>query len=410
MNPHVIVGAGPAGAAAARTLAERGHDVLLLGDEPEAPYDRTVLTKSALVGDRIDLPSLWPEAPWRRAIDHRHTRVRALDPAARTVTTEGGQTIPYAACLLATGAAPRALLDFPDAHVVRTVRDLRALRASLGQTPRRVLVVGGGVIGLEVAASLRGLGHEVDVVEAGPRILGRGVPGAVADWIHDLHEAHGVHVRVASPGTSRPEGRPQGRPEGRLGGERPAYDVVVVGIGVTPRTALAEAAGLACDDGIVTDASGRTSVEGVFAAGDCARWDGVRLESYIAAGEQGAVAGMVMAGAQASWPVLASNWSDQYDATMQSVGTAPTGAIEEVCRGTDFVLVLSFAPGDPELLVAACGASRGLAIARPVRAAEQLLRAGGRLDRAALTTVLRGGDLRAIATHLRSAAQPQHLS
>lgn len=387
--PHVIIGGGAAGAYAARALAERGIRVVLLTDEAVPPYDRTVLTKAALTGEQVTLPPLWPDAPWRELIEVRTSvTVRAVDPAAREVRLSDGEVLTYAALLLATGAQARALPAFGDAHTIRTVADLEALRRALPDQGR-VLVLGGGVIGLETAASLRGLGHVVEVVEAAPRVLARGIPEPVAAWLADRHALEGVSVRTGTLLTDVPEG----------------FDAVVVGVGVLPRTALAEAAGIHCDNGIVTDLYGRTDLPDVYAAGDCANWDGVRHEAWNVAGEQGAVVGATMAGEPAPWVGPATTWSDQYDATLHAVGRQGPQDETVVVSTPELALVLAFDPRDPSRLTYACGVSPGALAARPIRAAQRVIAAEAPVPREELAGALSSADARTIATVLLGAAK-----
>ncbi|MBP6996060.1 MAG: FAD-dependent oxidoreductase [Phycicoccus sp.] len=387
--PHVIIGGGAAGAYAARALAERGIRVVLLTDEAVPPYDRTVLTKAALLGGETELPPLWPDAPWRDLIEVR-TAVTAtrIDPAAHTVTLASSADLPYAALLLATGAEPRRLPAFGDAFVIRTVADLEALRAALPESGR-ALVLGGGVIGLETAAALRELGHEVEVVEAADRVLARGIPEPIATWLAARHEERGVRLRTDTVLESPPDG----------------FDLVVVGVGVTPRVELARAAGVHCDNGIVTDLYGRTDLPDVYAAGDCANWDGVRHEAWNVAGEQGAVVGATMAGEPAPWVGPATTWSDQYDATLHAVGRQGPQDETVVVSTPELALVLAFDPRDPSRLTYACGVSPGALAARPIRAAQRVIAAEAPVPREELAGALSSADARTIATVLLGAAK-----
>ncbi len=390
--PYVIVGGGPAAASATRVLARSGADVVVLTAEPTAPYDRTALSKPHVLADGAEAPPLWhADEEWLdRVLLRRSTVVTAIDVPNRSVATGDGETLAFEALLLCTGAAPRrlALPGEPGAgvHYLRDARDAAALCRDL-DAAERVTVIGGGVIGMEVAAAAALHGRQVEVVEAAPRVLGRGVPTPVADWLVTLHESKGVGIRA---GTAPSEiVRSAGRVTGvRLqDGSTVAADVVVIGIGVRPRDELAAAAGLEVDDGIVVDPAGRTSVPGVFAAGDVVRQRGtdgsrgVRLESYQPAGRQGEAAALTMLGAPSEPPEVPWSWSDQYDAMLQSAGLAPSGASELQCGTSDAVLVLSF---HQERLVAVCGVASGTTIAKPVRTAQLVIAAGGRVDRAAL--------------------------
>ncbi len=330
----------------------REAEVVLLTDEDRPPYDRTVLSTELLLHADAVVPEVWPPgAKWRERIDVRtRTPVVAIDPVGRTVTTAAGENVSFAAVLLAPGAEPRRLTvpgaDGQGVHHLRDTADALSISHALGGV-RRLVVVGGGVIGLEVAAAAATRGVDVEVVEAGPRVLGRGVPAPIAGWIVALHEAHGVRVR---PGAA-PDAV-QRSPHGAVTGVRlhdgtvlPA-EAVVVGIGIEPREHLARTAGIACDDGILVDASGRTSHPAVFAAGDAVRMrrageaHGIRLESFSAAGRQGEVAAHTMLGGDDTFTDVPWWWSDQYDATLQSIGVAPPDAREVVVGTSEAPLVL----------------------------------------------------------------------
>ena len=411
-HPYAVVGGGPAAGAAARALAAAGADVVLLTAEDRPPYDRTVLSTEVLLHPGASVPEVWPAAAdWRARIQVRTgTEVVGLDPEARTLTTAHGDSLTYAAALLAPGAEPRRLSvsgsEGPSIHYLRDVADALAISHTFGRA-RRLVVVGGGVIGLEVAAAAAMRGVDVEVVEARARVLGRGVPAPIAAWIVALHERHGVRIRTgAAPDAV------QRSPDGAVSGVRlidgtvlPA-DAVVVGIGIEPREHLAHAAGLACDDGILVDASGRTSHPAVFAAGDAVRMRrtgeslGIRLESFSAAGRQGEVAAHTMLGRHDSFTDVPWWWSDQYDATLHSTGVATPDAREVLVGTPEAPLVLSLVG---ERLVAAGGVGHGPGIARPVRAAGRVIAAGGRVDLRELRTS--GGDPASLAAAFRAAAR-----
>ena len=413
MQPRfVVVGGGPAAGAAARRFAEAGEPVAVLTTEDLAPYDRTVLSKDVLLDPAAPVPEVWPpDAAWRdRVFVRTGTTVASLDPARGVLTTDDGTTWAFDAAVLAPGAEPRRLVvpgaEGPGVHHLRDVRDALPLSRALSGASRLV-VVGGGVIGLEVAAAARQRGAEVDVVEAGPRLLARVAPPQVAARLADLHTRHGVRLHL---GTTPQEvlRLPDGSVEAvHLSDDSvlPA-DLVVVGIGVDPRTDLATTAGLEVDDGIVVDASMRTSHPAVLAAGDAVRMRtsddhrGVRLESFTAAGRQGEVAAAVALGEDAAFTDVPWSWSDQYDATMQAVGLPHPEADDVLLGDDDTVLVLSLVDGRP---VAACGVSTGPGIARAVRAAGPVIAAAAPVDLDALRGA--GGDPAALARVLREAAR-----
>lgn len=414
----VVVGGGPAAAAAARRIAEAGEAVALLTAEPEPPYDRTVLTKAVLLDPSAKVPSLWPaDAPWRENVFVRtRTPVASLDPDRGVLTTEDGTTWAFERVVLAPGAEPVRLAstgvrgaDGPGVHHVRDAGDATALTAAL-TSGRRLVVVGGGVIGLEVAAAAVQRGLDVEVVEAGRQVLGRGVPEPVAAWLAARHREHGVRVRTGvRPVEVVREDDGAVRAVRLSDGASLPADLVVVGIGVRPRTDLAEAAGITVDDGIVVDASMRTSHPAVLAAGDAVRMRpadadagerGVRLESYTAAGTQGTVAGDGALGREAAFTEVPWTWSDQYDTTLQVTGLPPAGADEVVLEAADGTVVLSVVDGR---LVGVSGAGRGPAVARPVRQAAAAVAAGVHLDLAVVRAT--SGDLTALARLLRDAGR-----
>jgi 3-phenylpropionate/trans-cinnamate dioxygenase ferredoxin reductase component len=327
----VIVGAGQAGAALAAKLRASGHDgeIVMLGDEPAPPYQRPPLSKAYLLGE-MEEERLWLRAPdfWAdHAIDLRLGQpVTGLDPVARTVTV-GGQALTYDALALTTGSTPRRLPAalggaLEGVYTVRTLADVDAMRAEF-QPGRRVIIVGGGYIGLEAAAVASKLGLSVTVLEMAPRILQRVASPETSNYVRALHQAHGVTVMEAT-GLDRLDG--DSRVTGALlqdGRELPA-DFVIVGVGITPNTQLAEAAGLTIDNGIATDALGRTSDPAIWAAGDCASfpWRGgrLRLESVGNAIDQAEAVAANMLGAGQPYEAKPWFWSDQFDLKLQIAG------------------------------------------------------------------------------------------
>lgn len=345
MDRIVIVGAGQAGAALAarlRALAY-GGEIVMLGAEPVAPYQRPPLSKAYLLGD-MDLSRLtlrgddfWAE----NRVDLRLGQaVTAIDPVARTVTV-GGEVLGYTQLALTTGATPRRLPaamggDLGNVLCVRTLADADAMNP-LFQPGARLVVIGGGYIGLEAAAVARKRGMEVTLIEAAPRILGRVAGAPTADLIRDLHRAHGVTLREGV-GVERLLG--SGVVSGvRLAtGEDIPADVVVVGIGVTPDVGLAGAAGLALDNGIAVDAQGRSSDPAIWSAGDCASFPyqggRLRLESVGNAIDMGELVAANMLGAGRDYVPKPWFWSDQYDAKLQIAGLS-TGHDRAYIRHAD---------------------------------------------------------------------------
>jgi 3-phenylpropionate/trans-cinnamate dioxygenase ferredoxin reductase subunit len=409
----VVVGGGPAAGAAARTLAAAGRHVVILTAEDRSPYDRTVLSKDVLLHPGAALPEVWPAgAPWRERIEVRtHTTVASLDPDARRLVTASGDVVTFESVILATGAEPRRLAlpgaDGAGVHHLRDTTDAAALSRALDHASR-VVIIGAGVLGLEVAAAAATRGVGVVVLEAADRVLSRGVPAAVAEWLCALHQEHGVVVctGVMPDAVLR-------SPDGAVTGVRLAdgtvvpADAVVAGIGIVPRDGLARDAGLAVDDGILIDPSGRTSHPHVFSAGDVVRTrrpgeaHGIRLESFTAAGRQGEVAAHTVLGQDDAFTDVPWWWSDQYDTTVQAMGVTPADAREEVLDVPGGLLVLSVV-GDR--LVAACGVTHGPGIARAVRAAGPAIAAGARLDLGAAHAA--ATDLAALTAVLRAAARP----
>ncbi len=327
----VIVGAGQAGAALAAKLRGLGHEgkIVLLGDEPAPPYQRPPLSKAYLMGE-MSADRLWLRAPefWvENRIDlHLGQPVSDLDPAAKTVTV-GGQTIPYDALALTTGSAPRRLPaamggGLAGVFTVRTLADVDAMRAEF-QPGRRVIIVGGGYIGLEAAAVAAKLGLDVTVLEMAPRILQRVACPETSDHVRALHHAHGVRVMEAT-GLDHLTGAARVTGAVLSDGRQLPADFVIVGVGVTPNTALAEAAGLTIDNGIWTDALGRTSDPAIWAAGDCASfpWGAgrLRLESVGNAIDMAEAVAGNMLGANAPYQASPWFWSDQYDLKLQIAG------------------------------------------------------------------------------------------
>jgi 3-phenylpropionate/trans-cinnamate dioxygenase ferredoxin reductase subunit len=341
----VIVGASLAGAKAAATLREEGYDgrVVLIGAEPEPPYERPPLSKYYLRGEQEREKAQVHDAGFyaEKDIDLRTgATVEAIDPAGRSVTLAGGETIAWDRLLLATGAEPRRLpvpgADLEGVLQLRTVDDADRLRAAI-QGGGRLAVIGAGWIGAEAAASARQLGAEVTLIERLEvpleTVLGRTVGRIYAD----AHREQGVEL-LTGVGVEAIEG--DGRAERvRLSDGRTIdCSAVLVGVGVTPRTALAEAAGLAVDNGILVDANLETGAPGIYAAGDVANHDHpfygrrVRVEHWANALNQGPAAARNMLGANTPYERLPYFYSDQYDVGMEYSGLA-SAEDEVVIRG-----------------------------------------------------------------------------
>ena len=327
----VVIGAGQAAAALVAKLRALGHagPLTLVGDEPVAPYQRPPLSKQYLLKemalDRLFLrgDSFYAEQGITLRLG---APVTAIDRAARTVTV-GDAVLAYDQLALTTGSTPRRLPaaiggDLAGVYTVRTLADVDAMEPEF-RPGRRVLIVGGGYIGLEAAAMAAKLGLSVTLVEAAPRILQRVAAPETSDYFRAVHAAHGVTI-LEGTGLARLLGT--GRVSGAVlaDGREIAADFVIVGVGITPNTALAQAAGLAIDNGIATDAQGRTSDPAIWAAGDCASfpWKGgrLRLESVGNAIDQAEVVAENMLGAGKDYVAQPWFWSDQYDVKLQIAG------------------------------------------------------------------------------------------
>jgi 3-phenylpropionate/trans-cinnamate dioxygenase ferredoxin reductase subunit len=336
----LVVGAGQAGLQTALSLRAGGYDrpITLVGDEPRAPYQRPPLSKAMLAG------TMEPQALTLRAesvlADQRielltDIRIAAIDPAARLARGKGRSFL-WDRLVLATGTVARRLnvpgVDLDGVHHLRTLEDAMALKAALGAT-RRVAVIGAGFIGLEVAATARKLGCEVDVVEVAPRAMARAVSPAISAHAAALHEAHGTRLHFAR-GLSAIEGKGgRARRVALADGERFPADLVLIGAGAVPVTDLAESAGLACRNGILVDPLMRASAAGVLAVGDCAAHANpfaggavIRLESVQNAIDQGKTAAATILGREEPYRAVPWFWSDQFDMKLQMAGLTPQGS------------------------------------------------------------------------------------
>jgi 3-phenylpropionate/trans-cinnamate dioxygenase ferredoxin reductase subunit len=337
----VIVGGGQAGGWAARTLRQEGFagSIVLVSEEDHPPYERPPLSKAVLLGEAPpESAQLFPPKVYAElGIELRlGTRVSAVAPKAHLVGLADGTQLPYDRLLLATGAAPRRLEGIGGRKVfyLRSIADAVALRTAL-DPQAHALVIGGGWIGLEVAAAARKLGARVTVVEAGERLCGRAAPKEVSDFLLELARANGVDVRLGTTVASMET------PRIRLSdGDVLEPTCVVAGIGIGPSTALAETAGLELDNGILVDERLRTSVADIFAAGDVARCtlaDGRRrrLESWDNAQKQGIAAARAMLDKDVQHERYPWFWSDQHGTNVQMLGefTAGQEAVEVPQKG-----------------------------------------------------------------------------
>ena len=369
----LIVGAGQAGAALAAKLRSLGHkdEIVMLGDEPAPPYQRPPLSKAYLLGE-MEEDRLWLRAPefWaENGVDLRLGQaVTDLDPTARTVTV-GDEVLDYDQLALTTGSTPRRLPPalggaLEGVYTVRTLADVDAMRAEF-QPGRRVIIVGGGYIGLEAAAVAARLGLHVTVLEMAPRILQRVAAPETSDHIRALHQSHGVTVME---GTALDRLQGDDRVTGAIlqDGRILQADFVIVGVGITPNTHLAEQAGLAIDNGIATDTLGRTSDPSIWAAGDCASFPHaggrLRLEAVGNAIDMAEAVAANMLGANQPYHAKPWFWSDQYDLKLQIAGLN-TGYDRIVTRtegGTSFW----YYRGDTLLAVDAMNDSRAYMVGK----------------------------------------------
>ena len=348
MTAYAIVGAGLGGAKAAQTLREQGFTgaVVLIGEEHERPYERPPLSKGYLLGKDEREKIYVHSAQWyaEHDVDLRlGTRVTAVDPGAHQLTLDDGSRLAYAKLLLTTGSSPRPLsvpgADLEGVLYLRRVQHSERLKEAF-EPGARVVVIGAGWIGLETAAAAREAGADVTVLESAQlpllRVLGR----EVAQVFADLHRAHGVDLRtgVQVAEVTGSAGTVDGV---RLAdGTRFAADTVIVGIGIAPNVELAAAAGLAVDNGIVTDAYLRTSAVDIYAAGDVANAyhpfldRHVRVEHWANALNQPQTAARAMLGQDAVYDRLPYFFTDQYDLGMEYTGyVEPDGYGQVVFRG-----------------------------------------------------------------------------
>jgi len=327
----VIVGGGAAGFAAAEMLRRRGFtgSVTMLSNDDSTPVDRPNLSKDYLAGSAPEdwVPLRGEDWYAENKIDLKlKTDVTAIDPKARTVTLANGNNVPFDKLLLATGAEP-VRLDIPgakpsQAHTLRSLADCRAIIAQTKEA-KRAVVIGASFIGLEVAAALRAREIEVHVVAPEKRPLERVFGPQLGDFVRALHEEHGVKFHLENGVASIDGKRITLKQNGTIDA-----DLVIMGVGVRPRTALAEKAGLAMDRGVTVDEYMETSAPGIFAAGDIARWpdrisgERIRVEHWVVAERQGQIAALNMVGERTPFGSAPFFWSQHYDVPINYVGHA----------------------------------------------------------------------------------------
>ena len=344
-NGVVIVGAGHGGVQAAASLREEGYDgpLILLGDEAEAlPYHKPPLSKTFIKDPQAKPQPLRGEAFYTgSAIDYRPgTRVERIDLAGRRLELADGTALPFGRLVLATGSRPRTL-PLPGAELagvlsLRRLGDARLIRELIA-TAREVVVLGGGFIGLEIAATLTAAGCKVTVIEATERLLGRSIAPAVATHVRQRLEASGVRILTGTT-VSRLEGDGSGRVAAAVtsAGERLPAQMIIVGVGVVPATELAETAGIATANGVRVDARMRSSVPEVLAVGDAVNYrhwftdQDVRLESVQNATDQARLAARTILGHEDPYAAVPWFWSDIGDMKLQMVGLTAGGNREIV--------------------------------------------------------------------------------
>ena len=388
----VVVGASLAGGTAAATLRDEGFDgrIVLIGDEPELPYQRPPLSKTYLRGEATrDTLLVRPDDWWaEHEVEIRTgTRVRALDPPARTVTLADGEAIVFDRCLLATGVRNRPL-DVPGAGLegvvqLRTVADSDRIRAAAAGAGH-VVIVGMGFIGAEIAASLRLLGVGVTVIELYETALRKVLGPRLGDVLASIHRDHGVTMRF-NDAVARFEGTAHVERVVTRNGDAIDCDLVVVGIGTVPATEAFAALDMAADGGVAVDARLETSVAGVFAAGDVASHahpilGRVRVEHFDNAVKMGAHAARAMLGAADPFDDPHWFWSDQYDQHLQMGGVTITD--DMVVRGSlEERSFCAFFLDEGGVLRASVALNRP----RECRRSLPLIRAGAAPDRAFLS-------------------------
>ena len=345
-NPIIVVGSGQAGLQVVDSVRRGGYEgsLVLIGNEDSLPYQRPPLSKKYMSEDMADERLLFRPEDYYQKKNVELTlgaEVSELNTRTRTLQVDG-KTLEFAKLALATGASVRRLpvsgAEQTGVCYLRSLEDARYIRAELSGGPRRVVAIGGGFIGLEIAASACELGHSVTVIEAQDRLMARVVAPIVSDYCLKVHRAHGIEV-LLNAAVSRIERTDDVSLEVVLADERTvAADIIVVGIGSIPHVELAEAAGLSCNNGIVVDEFAQTSDTNVVAAGDCtmhknARLDIChRLESVQNAVDQAKIAAATLLGESKPYEQIPWFWSDQFAAKLQMVGTS-VGFDRTVLRG-----------------------------------------------------------------------------
>ena len=340
----IVMGASHAAAQLVTSLRQEGWngEILVIGDEPHLPYHRPPLSKAFLSGEKtVESLVIRPAAFYQKnEVQFRQGRVMSINRDQQTLMLGDGEELSYDKLALCMGARVRKAdlpgCDLKGIHYLRNMADAESIRAKVAEGQHAV-IIGGGYVGLETAASLRQLGMQVTVLERGPRILGRVTAPEVSDFYHRVHTESGVriHTSVSVAGFS---GNDQVEKVVCTDGAEFPADLVVIGVGVLPNTELAEAAGLAVDNGIVVDEFCRTIDPNIVAAGDCANQFNklyacrVRLESVPNATEQAKITAASICGCNKSSASLPWFWSDQYDLKLQIAGLSQ-GYDQVIVRG-----------------------------------------------------------------------------
>jgi 3-phenylpropionate/trans-cinnamate dioxygenase ferredoxin reductase component len=381
----VIIGAGEAGARAAEQLRAKGWDgmITLVGDERRAPYERPPLSKSVLTNDEDPIPAtIHHEEKLAQLNIKLITGVSAvrIDRSLHSIGLSDGRSVEYERLLLTLGAKPRKLqfdpIDTGELLYLRSFEDALVIRSRL-RPSHRIVVIGGGFIGLEVAASAITIGCKVTLIEVWHRVLMRGVPEEIASLVQERHRKAGVAFKLGIA-IDQIKKSPNGHIIFLADGTNIECDTIIVGIGAVPVTGLAVDCGLSIDNGICADAKLATSDLDIFAAGDCCSFphetfDGkrIRLEAWRNAQDQGIHAADSMLGANNAYTAVPWFWSDQYDLTLQVVGL-PDSGFQTLQRTTKDGDPLFFHLAKDGRLVAASGIG-SMNLSKDIRVAEMLI-------------------------------------
>lgn len=380
-----IIGAGEAGVRAAITLRDQGWpgSITLLGSESHAPYERPPLSKGYLTGV-LDSPT---DVGGCNRLDELEINfcpgvtVDLINCADKTLTTSDGETQTYEKLLLTTGASARHIRipKVPNQSILllRTIQDSDRIRART-RKGMNVVIIGGGFIGLEVAASLRQMGAEVHVLELQDELMKRAVPAVIAQKIRVEHENRGVNIHL-STGITEVNSQHDRRMFTLSNGQTIQADMVIAGVGATPNTELAESAGLSIDNGVAVDSGMRTADPNIFAAGDCCSFPHplydntrIRLESWRCAQEQAEVAANNMLGGETIYNKAPWFWSDQFDLGLQIAGLMDQGQTI-ITRHYGERSLLLFSLREDGSMAGAAGIAKGNGIAKDIKVCERLI-------------------------------------